>query len=115
MADYSWIAPTAASLTAAIVAILAAVRSRDNGKKVDAVLEKTAEIHAATNGTLHAATAATAAANSLKDVLTEQVEGLRRELEALKVSGTLAATAAAQAATDVRSAQAVTPPRLENC
>lgn len=113
MSDWSWIAPTAAALSAMVVAAITAIRSRDNGKKVDRVLEKTEAIHAASNGALTEAKAATAAATSVKDVLEEKVEGLIRELAALKLSGTLAATAAAQAATDVRVAQAVVPPSMK--
>lgn len=101
---------TIASLGALLVAVIGALRSRDNGLKVDGVsakvetvLERAVEIHSATNGTLHAA-------NSAKDVLIEKVEGLERALAALQISGGLAATAATQAATDVREAQAVTPP-----
>lgn len=108
---------TLASLGALIVSVLSAIRSRDNGSKVDivttkveAVMERAEEIHVATNGSLSAANAATAAANSLGSVLVEQVNGLKRELAALKLSGTLAAAAAEQAATDVREAQAVTLP-----
>lgn len=111
---------TIASLGALAVAVIGAIRSRDNGNKVDTVsakvetvLERATEIHATTNGTLHAANAATAAANSLKDVLAEKVEGLEKALAALQASGTLAATAASQAATDVREAQAVMPPAHE--
>lgn len=103
MKDLSWIAPTVAALSAMVVAIISAVLSKTNGTKVDAVLEKAVEIHSATNGTLHAVTAA-------KDVLAAKVEGLEKALAALQASGTLAAVTAAQAATDVREAQAVIPP-----
>lgn len=110
MDDLSWLAPTIAALSAMVVAIISAMRSKDNGKKVDAVLEKAVEIHAATNGTLHAADAATAAANALKDILAEKVEGLERALAALHKSGDLAAATAVQAAADVQSSQAAAPP-----
>lgn len=126
MDDLSWIAPTVGSLCAMVVAIIAANRSKDaakvskhNGQKMDGVtakvetvLEKASEIHGATNGTLHAAEAATAAAISLGSVLTAKVEGLEKQLAALKLSGTLAADAAAQAATDVRAATAAMPPEV---
>lgn len=113
MNDLSWLAPTIAALSAMAVAIISAMRSKDNGRKIETVLEKAVEIHSTTNGTLHAAEEATAAANSLKDVLAEKVESLARELEALKLSSSLAASAAAQSATDVREAQAVMPPAHE--
>jgi ribosomal 50S subunit-associated protein YjgA (DUF615 family) len=107
MSDLSWIAPTVASLSAMVVAIISAMRSRDNGAKMDTVLEKAAEIHAATNGTLHQIT-------SNRDVLLQKVEGLEAALATLQKSGTLAAATAAQAATDVREAAASTPPHDAN-
>lgn len=110
MNDFSWIAPTVAAICSALVAIVAAIISKDNGKKVEEVKVKVEEIHATTNGTLTAANAATTAAISLKDVLTERVDGLMREIEELKRSSSLAAHVAEQAATDVRVAQSIIPP-----
>lgn len=115
MNDLSWIAPTVAAICSALVAIVAAQRTKDNGKKVEAVAAKVEEIHATTNGTLSAAKAATDAAVLAKDVLTERINGLESALEELKRSGDLAAHVAEVAATDVRVAQSMTPPKEEDC
>jgi hypothetical protein len=117
MPDLNWIAPTIAATSALVVSVVGAMKSWGNGRKVEVVatkvetvLEKATEIHTATNGTLHQATEATNAANALKEVMEERVKGLEKQLAAALKSGDLAATAASQAADDVRAAQAVTPP-----
>lgn len=113
MDDLTWIAPTVAAVSTLVVAVIGAVRSRDNGKVIAAVAADTARVVEHTNGTLHAANAAVKAAEGAKDILLERVEGLEKRLEAALASKALAATTAAQAATDVREAQAVTPPAHE--
>lgn len=113
MNDLSWVAPTVAAICSALVAIVAAIISKDNGKKVEAVAVKVEEIHATTNGTLSAAKAATDAANSAKDVLTERIRSLELRFSELQTSSILAAHTAEVAATDVRVAQSMTPPAEE--
>lgn len=46
------IAPTIASMGALFASILGAHKSKENGKKVDTVIEKTTEIHTLTNSNL---------------------------------------------------------------
>lgn len=46
------IAPTIASMGALFAAILGASKSKENGRKVDTVIEKTTEIHTLTNSNL---------------------------------------------------------------
>lgn len=110
MNDLSWLAPTIAALSALVVAVVGAIRSRENGRVIATVAADTAKVVEHTNGTLHAATAAKTAAESAKDVLLERVDRLERALAVSVESGALARAASIQAATDVRSAQAVTPP-----
>lgn len=110
MSDFSWIPPTVASVSAAVIAVLGFMRSARNGREIAVVKADTAKVVEHTNGTLSAANAAVTAATNAKDVLLERVEGLEKALTALRESGALAASTAVQAATDVRSAQAMTPP-----
>lgn len=106
MNDFTWIAPTIAALSALVVAVIGAWRSSKNGRDIAVVAADTAKVVEHTNGTL------TTARNTEK-LLMERVGGLERALDALQKSGALAATTAAQAATDVREAQAVMPPTHE--
>lgn len=113
-----------AALAAAVVSIVSAIRSKDNGKKVDAVKSEVsavtesvktvsesvsavssqaAVIHQATNGTL-------SRLNSVNDVLTARLEELEKALAAQKLSGQQAAIVARQAASDVQEALECPPP-----
>jgi hypothetical protein len=101
---------TLAALGSLIVGIITAIRSRDNGRKADTILNKAEAIHEVTNGTLHQVEAS-------NRELTERVRGLEKALAASVLSGTAAASLAAEAAstavqsaTDVRTAQASPPP-----
>lgn len=85
------------SLGTLITSIVTLVRSRDIGRKADAIIGKTEAIHETTNGTLHKV-------ESSNRELTERVNGLQRQLAAALLSGDRAAAVAEQAATDVRLA-----------
>lgn len=129
MDDLTWIAPTLVALFSGVAALVAASRSKDNGKrieevavgsansvkKVEEVAEKVEQIHATTNGTLSAANAAKEAATSAKDVLTERLTALELRFSELQTSSSLAAHLAEQSATDVRVAQSMIPPKEEDC
>lgn len=106
MSDLTWIAPTIVAFTGLVAAVVAAWRSISNAKTLATVAADTAKVVEHTNGTL------TAAKNTEK-LLLERVGGLERALDVLQKSGALAATTAAQAATDVREAQATMPPTHE--
>lgn len=101
---------TIAALGALAVSVIGAIRSKDNGKIIAAVAADTAKVVEHTNGTLSAANTAVKAAENAKDVLLERVEGLEKILLELQASKAEAALLAAQAATDVREAQAVMLP-----
>lgn len=52
MAWLAVIVPTIGALTAAVVSIISAIRSKDNGAKADKIIEKATEIKVSTDGNL---------------------------------------------------------------
>lgn len=101
MNDFAWIAPTVASVAAAIVAIIGAIRSKDNGRKADENRDKLIKIGVSTDGNLSRIT-------EDNRLLTEKVDSLQRLVESMtKSADAVTATASdVHAATEARAAAA---------
>lgn len=70
------IVPAAASITAAVFAIVSLKKSRENGVKADTLIIKTEEIHQLTNSRLAKVTADLAAITALAAGMKEHIDSL---------------------------------------